>query len=75
MSPRSGYYTQMCPCGGTKRPHVSVTLAGSTLGVVPRRRSRAITVYICPDCLKNPKPKARRRFLEALLSAAHEALG
>lgn len=72
--PRSGFYTQRCPCGGDHRPVASVTLAASTLRVTPRRKSRSITVYICDQCLKNPKPKARRAFTEAVLMGAHEAI-
>jgi hypothetical protein len=74
MSPRSGWYTQKCPCGSDRRPEASITLAGSTLGVLPRRKSSALTVYICPDCLKDPKRKTRQRLIEAVLTAAKLAL-
>jgi len=73
MSPRSGYWQQLCPCGTNQRASTSVTLAGSTLRLIPRQKSRAITVYICDSCLKDPKPKTRRRLIEAVLSAAIEA--
>lgn len=71
--PRSGYYTQQCACGTTRRAAASLTIAASSLGVVPRRKSRAVTVYICDECLNDPKPKLRRRLIESLLSAAIEA--
>lgn len=71
---RSAYYLQTCACGTSRRARASVTLAGSTLGVVPRRRSRAVTVYICDECLEDPKPKLRRRLLEAFLTTALAAL-
>jgi hypothetical protein len=72
--PRSGFYTQQCPCGGSRRPVASVTLYGSTLRVTPRRKSPSITVYICEECLKSPKPRAKRQFIEAILTGAHDAI-
>jgi hypothetical protein len=72
--PRSGFQTQQCPCGGNKRAIASVTLAASSLGIVPRQKSRASTLYVCPDCLKDPKPRSRRAMIEAVLSAAIECL-
>lgn len=71
--PRSGYFQQQCPCGGDRRAVASVTLSASTLGVTPRQKSCARTLYLCGDCLKDPKVKARRRMIEAILSAALEA--
>jgi hypothetical protein len=72
--PRSGYYTQQCPCGKRSRPVASVTLSGSTLRIKPRRKSPSITVYICEECLRNPNPKSRRAFTEAILTGAHDAI-
>jgi hypothetical protein len=71
--PRSSRWTQQCPCGGDRRAVISVTLAASTLGILPRRKSTARTLYLCADCLRDPKLKARRRMLELMLSAAIEA--
>lgn len=71
--PRSGYYTQQCACGTSRRAVASITLAASSLGVVPRKKSRAVTVYICAACLDDPKPKTRRRVIESLLAVAIES--
>lgn len=43
--------------------------------MVPRKKSRAITVYICEQCLADPKLKTRRRLIECMLTAAIDAQG
>lgn len=73
--PRSGFYTQQCPCGGDRRPVASVILCGSTLRVTPRRKSRSITVYLCERCVnKQFHPRSRKMFLQAIREAAREAI-
>jgi hypothetical protein len=42
--------------------------------VIPRRKSPSITVYVCNECLKSPKPRARKTFIEAILTGALGAL-
>ncbi len=71
MSPRSGWYLQNCKCGTAQHAKVSITLASSTLGTNPRRKSRAMTIYICDDCLKKPKPKTRAGIVAAVLTVAN----
>jgi hypothetical protein len=53
---------------------VSVTLAAQTIGTVPRKKSRAVTVYICPSCIRDPKRKTRSAIVDALLTVAIDAL-
>jgi hypothetical protein len=74
MSPRSGYFTQQCPCGSSRRPVASITLSASTLRITPRRKSRSITVYVCDKCLRRLEPRARRLFMQAIREAAMEAI-
>jgi hypothetical protein len=74
MSPRSGFYTQQCPCGSSQRPVASITLSASTLRITPRRKSRSITVYVCDRCLKSLEPRARKMFMQAIREAAWEAI-
>ena len=71
---RASYTSQQCTCGRNGRCHVSVTMAGSTLGVNPRRKSRAITVYVCRPCLKKPASKTRKNIIAAVLQSASGAL-
>jgi len=72
--PRSGYWAQQCKCGTSRRAVASVTLSGSTLGTVPRRKSRSVTVYVCEECIKNPNRKTRLQIVAAVISAAIAAL-
>ena len=71
--PRSGFYTQKCPCGSDRKPLVSVTLSASTLRIVPRNKSHSITFYVCEQCLEKPKPRARAAMIEAIQTAGLEA--
>ena len=72
MSPRSGWYQQQCKCGTSRHAAVSITLAGSSLRTTPRKKSHCITIYICDDCLKDPKRKTRAGIIAAILAAAKE---
>jgi hypothetical protein len=65
---RSALSSQICPCN--RQALHSITITGSTLGEKPRRRSRAVTVYVCKVCERNPTRATRRHLLEALLTAA-----
>lgn len=70
--PRSGYFEQRCKCSTDKQAAISVTLGASSLRTTPRQKSRTITLYICRDCLKNPRPKTRSAIVNAVLQAAKE---
>jgi len=72
--PKSGWFTQQCKCGGNDHVKVSVTFTGSTLGVTPRRKSRAITIYVCPGCVKEPTRKTRAHIIRSVLRAVTEGL-
>lgn len=68
--PRSGYYQQKCPCGKDHRAKASISISASTLGVLPRVKSKTVTVYICTGCIRSPKPKTRKRMFEAMMGSA-----
>ncbi len=67
--PKSGYFTQQCKCGSNRRAIASLSLSSSTLGVVPRRKSRTITLYVCRDCGENPRRKTRQAVFAAIKTA------
>ena len=67
---RTALTSQLCACG--RQGHTSITVAGTSLRETPRRRSHAITVYICNRCERNPSRATRRLILESVLTAALE---
>lgn len=71
---RSGYFQQQCKCGSDRRAAVSVTIAGSTLRTLPRKKSRAITVYLCAGCLRTPARKTRTSIVAAVIGAGNGAI-
>lgn len=72
--PRSGYWTQQCKCGTDKRAAVSISIGASTLGKVPRQKSRTVTIYICEGCGKEPSRKTRMHIVRSVRAAMQEAL-
>ena len=67
--PRSGHWAQQCKCRKDRRAIASLSLSSSTLGIVPRRKSRTITLYVCTECGKNPRRKTRQALIAAVIAA------
>ncbi len=67
--PKSGYFTQQCKCESNRQAIASLSLSSSTLGVVPRRKSRTITLYVCRNCGENPRRKTRQAVFAAIKTA------
>jgi len=67
--PRSGHWTQQCKCGTNRRAAASISLSTSTLGIVPRRKSRTFTLYVCDGCGKIPGRKTRQAIIAAIIAA------
>lgn len=72
--PKSGYSSQQCKCGSPRGAVASVTLSGSTLGIVPRHKSIAATIYICRKCAKKPSRKTRMQIVTTIVRAVRDAL-
>lgn len=72
--PRSSYWTQQCKCGSRRRAVAAITIAASTLGTIPRRKSKAVTIYICEECLDEPKAKTKANIITATINAAVQTL-
>lgn len=74
--PRSGYYQQRCPCKN-KKDHaakVAVSIAASSLGVVPRVKSKTITVYLCAGCIRSAKRGTRAALFQAAITSARDVI-
>jgi hypothetical protein len=70
---KSAFVTQQCKCGSKERAKIAVSVAAATLGVVPRRKSKTITLYLCSRCTKHPKPKTIRAIAAAVAAGATKA--
>jgi hypothetical protein len=79
---RSGYFQQHCGCGAGRaeegRPVISVMFQVCSIGVNPRRRAHARTVYISQNCLSNlHKAQARqlrRKITFEIMAAGREVM-
>lgn len=70
---KSAFVTQQCSCGSKERAKIALSIAAATLGVVPRRKSKTITLYLCSRCTRQPKPKTIRAIAAAVAAGAGKA--
>jgi hypothetical protein len=70
---KSTWISQQCKCGSGERAKIAISVAAATLGVVPRRKSKTITLYLCSRCTTKPKPKTVHAIAAAVVTAATKA--
>jgi hypothetical protein len=70
---KSAWNSQQCKCGNSERAKIAISVAASTLGIVPRRKSKTITLYLCSRCTTKPKPKTIRAIAAAVAASAGKA--
>jgi hypothetical protein len=70
---RTEIQKQRCACRNTERTPIAISIMASTLGTVPRRKSKNLTVYICSRCIVKPKPRTCRQIMLAVVASAVKA--
>lgn len=50
---------QVCVCGNSEPAHVAIVMFGRSLGISPKRETRAVTIYVCDRCARTFQPAAR----------------
>jgi len=80
--PKSSHRTQRCPCGANSYQGEAlivgaVCLQLSTVGITPRRRAPAVTIYVCAECARlihTKRGRALRRRLAEVVQQQAAAL-